>query len=78
LTIYGIVFLMLISFLGWPMPSYLLFGFLLLLFGWRARFYHPYTLADGEEIGKGRLCLGILALLILIASFIPVPISITY
>lgn len=67
--------LILLSFLGWPTPSYLLFGILLLIIGLRLRFYHPATLMDDANIGWVRLCLAALALLILVLSFTPVPIS---
>jgi hypothetical protein len=50
---------------------------LLLLIGARFRFYHPPTLLDEDKLGSGRLCVGLMALLILIASFIPIPISIS-
>ncbi len=69
--------LLLIGFWNWQSPSYLLFGVLLLLFGSRMRFYHPEPLQNGETLGVGRIVLGLAALLILIASFIPVPITIT-
>ncbi len=64
-----------ISFIGWPIPSYLVFGLLLFGFGLRFRFYHPPTLADEEGIGAGRTAIGVLAMIILILSFTPVPIS---
>ena len=64
-----------VSFLGWPVPSYLVFGLLLLGFGIRFHFYHPPTLADEEGIGTGRITIGLLAMIILIISFTPVPIS---
>jgi membrane-associated protease RseP (regulator of RpoE activity) len=69
--------LILVGFLGgpWYRPSYLLFSILLLIIGVRSRFYHPPTFQEEQKIGKGRLFLGILALLILVLSFIPVPIS---
>lgn len=67
--------LILISFLGWPTPSYLLFGLLLFILGVRVRFFHPATLLDEENLGPGRLLLGWIAALILILSFIVVPIS---
>lgn len=66
--------LILLSFAGWPIPSYLFFGCLLLFFGLRYRFYHPPTLYDEEQLGPGRVILGIVALLILIMSFTPVPV----
>jgi membrane-associated protease RseP (regulator of RpoE activity) len=77
LTILSVASLIILSFFGWPMPSYLLWGVLLLLIGARFRFYHPPTLLEEERLGSGRLFMGLVALLILIASFIPVPISIS-
>lgn len=71
----GTVALILLSFLGWPIPSYLAFGLILLVMGVRFRFYHPPTLFDDEPLGAGRVAVGIVALLILLVSFTPVPIS---
>ena len=68
--------LLLLSILDWPTPSYLLFGLLLLIIGLRLRFYHPPTLMEDEKLGSKRILVGLLALLILIVCFIPVPISI--
>ena len=76
-SIATVVALIIVSFLGWPTPSYLLFGLLLLIIGARLRFYHPPTLMDGEDLGGGRFFLGLLALLILIIAFTPVPVSIS-
>lgn len=75
-SIVMVLALIAVSFLGWPTPSYLLFGLLLLIIGLRARFYHPATLRDDVPLGTGRWLLGLLALLILILSFTPVPLSI--
>ena len=78
ITIVSISGLMLLSFLRWPPAlSYLLFGVLLLVIGVRVRFYHPPTLMDQDELGPGRIFVGLLALLILILSFTLIPISIT-
>ncbi|NWG12072.1 MAG: site-2 protease family protein [Acidobacteria bacterium] len=74
-SLYATVGLILISFLGWPVPSYLLFGILLLVLGSRFRFYHPATLNDDVRLGRGRLLLGAAALAILLVSFTPVPVS---
>ena len=74
LSIIATVILVLISFAGWPIPSYLLFAVLILIAGLRSRFYHPPTLYDGEGIGAGRRALGVVAMLILLVSFTPVPI----
>jgi hypothetical protein len=40
------------------------------------KFFHPAPMMEEEPLGLGRLILGIIALLILILSFTPVPISI--
>ena len=64
-----------ISFIGWPTPSYLLFALILLFIGWRTRFYHPAPLVDLGSLGPGRITLAVVALLVLILSFTPVPIS---
>jgi membrane-associated protease RseP (regulator of RpoE activity) len=73
-SIAAAIALMLISFIGWPIPSYLVFACLILFLGMRYHFYHPPTLYDDENIGTARLLLGLLAFLILIVSFTPVPI----
>ena len=75
LSIAGIMFLIFLTLWGWKTPSYLVFAVVLLIFGWRTGFYHPRTLYEEEPLGKGRMSVGYLALLILILSFIPVPIS---
>jgi membrane-associated protease RseP (regulator of RpoE activity) len=77
LSVAGTTALIAVSFLGWPIPSYLVFGLLLLAFGARFKFYHPVTLYDEEQIGPGRIFLGMMAYLILILTFTPVPISIS-
>ncbi len=77
LSVAGTVALIAVSFVGWPIPSYLVFGVLLLVFGLRMNFFHPSTLADEEELGPGRVFVGVLALIILILSFTPVPVSIS-
>lgn len=76
LSIVAALALMAVSFLGWP-PSYLFFAVLLLAFGYRSRFYHPSTLYDERSLGSGRVAVGVLALLILLVCFTPVPVSIT-
>jgi membrane-associated protease RseP (regulator of RpoE activity) len=76
LSIFTLGLLILLSFWGWPTPSYLVFGLLLLIICIRTRFYHPPTLFDEDELGPGRLFIGLLALFILILSFIIVPVTI--
>jgi len=76
LSILGAFALILVSFLGWPLPSYLLFGVLLLIVGYRSRFYHPPTFYDECSLGSGRIFVGILTLVILLICFTPVPISV--
>jgi membrane-associated protease RseP (regulator of RpoE activity) len=75
LSIAGLAFLTLLTLWGWRTPSYLFFALLLLIIGWRVRFYHPRPLFEEEPLGRGRIIVGLLALLILVISFIPVPIS---
>lgn len=58
------------------LPPYLLAILLLLIIGFRNRFYHPSTMREEEGPGVGRFILGLMALLILIVSFMPVPIKI--
>lgn len=76
ISIICVVGLIALSFWGWPTPSYLLFGAMLLIIGARFRFYHPPTLMDREELGQGRVSMGLIALIILVISFMPVPVSI--
>jgi membrane-associated protease RseP (regulator of RpoE activity) len=66
--------LMLLSLASWPLPSYLVFACLVLFLGLRYRFYHPPTLSESGDIGSGRVLLALVALLILVISFTPVPI----
>jgi len=54
--------------------SYLLFCLLLLVLGLKFRFYHPPTLLEDDRLGLPRLLLAFVALVILIVSFIPVPV----
>jgi len=75
LSFAAVAALIIVSFLGWPTPSYLLFGLMLLIIGWRLRFYHPAPLVNEGPLGTGRTILAFVALLILILSFTPVPIT---
>jgi len=75
LSFFTVFALIVVSFMGWPTPSYLLFGLVLLFIGWRLRFYHPAPLVDEGPLGSGRTILAFVALLILILSFTPVPIT---
>jgi membrane-associated protease RseP (regulator of RpoE activity) len=77
LSIVMAIALVLISFLGWPLPAYLLFGVILLVLGARFRFYHPPTVYEDEPIGAGRMWLSLLALAILVTSFTPTPFYLT-
>ena len=70
----AVIALVVISFQGWPTPSYLLFALILLIIGWRLRFYHPSPMVDDGPLGPGRTILAFVALGILILSFTPVPI----
>jgi membrane-associated protease RseP (regulator of RpoE activity) len=77
ISIAGAIALMLISFIGWPIPSYFAFACLILILGMRHSFYHPPTMYEAEPLGPGRTFLGAFAFLILIISFTPVPIYIS-
>jgi hypothetical protein len=55
----------------------LFFASLILAVGWRTRFFHPPTLEDEESLGRGRILLALIAALILLLSFTPVPVTIT-
>jgi membrane-associated protease RseP (regulator of RpoE activity) len=77
ISIISVILLILLSLLSLPIPAYLLFALLLLIIGLRLRFYHPPTLMEEEKLGSKRFCVGLLALLILIVCFTPVPISIS-
>jgi membrane-associated protease RseP (regulator of RpoE activity) len=76
ISVAAVIGLVIVSFWGWPTPSYLLFSLLLLIIGARLRFYHPPTLYDEGKLGSGRTVVAVIALIILILSFIPVPVSI--
>ena len=43
--------------------------------GARFKFYHPPTLFDEDELGRGRMALALAALLVLVVCFTPVPIT---
>jgi membrane-associated protease RseP (regulator of RpoE activity) len=77
-SIGALVFLILLSFVQWP-PSFslLFFSALLLVIGIKLRFFHPPTILEEETLGTRRILLGLIALLILILSFTPVPVTIT-
>jgi len=77
ISIVSTIALVLVSFVGWPLPAYLLFGVILLVLGARFRFYHPPTVYDSEQIGPARLWLSLMALLILVASFTLTPFYLT-
>ena len=77
ISIASVIALILVSFIGWP-PSItlLFFATLLLSIGAKLRFFHPPTLHENERLGPGRVFLGFIALLILILSFTPAPVTI--
>ena len=75
LSFAAVTALIAVSFLRWPTPSYLLFGLILLIIGWRLRFYHPAPLVDDGPLGPVRTILALVALLILVLSFTPTPIT---
>ncbi len=57
---------------SWPVLAYLLFGILLLVMKLR----HPPTIFDASLPGRKRLLLGLLAGIIFLVTFIPVPVQI--
>jgi membrane-associated protease RseP (regulator of RpoE activity) len=61
----------------YSIPPYLIIGTLLLIIGVRFRFYHPPPLQDEDKLGPVRLLVGLLALIILISSFMPIPFTFT-
>lgn len=75
ITLFSIAILIVSGILQWPTPSYLVFGVLLCVLGYRQRFYHPSTLRDWEKLSPGRTGLAFVALLILLVCFMPVPVS---
>jgi membrane-associated protease RseP (regulator of RpoE activity) len=75
ITLISIGALLLSGLLHWPTPSYLVFGILLLILGYRQKFFHPSTLHEWRNLSPGRLCLAFVAFIILAACFIPVPVT---
>ena len=63
--------LVLISLMSWPMLGYLLFALIIVILGFR----HPRPQIDLSQLGPGRWILAILGLLILLLTFIPIPIQ---
>ena len=78
ITLFSIALLVVLGLLQWPTPSYLVFGVLICFLGYRQRFHHPSTLRDWERLSSGRKGLAVLALIILIVSFMPVPVSFSF
>jgi len=64
--------LILLGIWSWPVLAYLLFGILLLVM----KLAHPPTLLDYYPLGRNRRILGILALIIFLLTFIPVPVQV--
>lgn len=60
-----------ISFLSWPMLGYLFFALVLLFMG----FHHPPAREEVTGVGKGRVLLALLGLLVFILTFIVVPVQ---
>lgn len=63
--------LALLSFYSWPMLGYLVFVLVLAFLGFR----HPRPTVESAQLGPMRLVVGILGLIILILTFIPVPVQ---
>ena len=60
-----------LGFLSWPILGYQVFALLLLFL----RFRHPAPYKDLPGLGPGRERLGLLALLIFILTFMPIPVE---
>jgi membrane-associated protease RseP (regulator of RpoE activity) len=63
--------LILLGLYSWRMPSYLVFAMILLVLGFR----HPRPYNDFIRPGKRRIAVAILALVIFILTFMPVPVQ---
>jgi membrane-associated protease RseP (regulator of RpoE activity) len=61
-----------VSFYSWPMLGYLLFALILLFL----RFRHPRPFVDLPMIGPGRAIVALVALVIFVLTFIPVPVRV--
>ena len=75
ITIVLLVLLVPFFYFVWSSLSYLVFCLMILILGFRSRFFHPHTLRDWEQLGTGRKIMAIAALLILFLSFTPIPIA---
>ena len=69
MTFAGLVGLALYS---WPMLIYLFFALILLLL----RFRHPRPFVDLPTIGPGRRIIAVMALLVFVLTFIPIPVQV--
>ncbi|MCK5352478.1 site-2 protease family protein, partial [bacterium] len=58
-----------ISFYSWPMLGYLLFALILIFIGFR----HPRPGAEFPRLGRGRVLLALIGLIIFVLTFMPVP-----
>lgn len=77
ISIFSLLVLIFTSLVHWRSSvPILFFAAMLLVIGVRLRFFHPPPIYQEEELGMGRVILAILALLILILSFTPVPVTI--
>ena len=59
-----------ISFYSWPMLGYLVFALLLLFIGFR----HPSPHMEIPRLGRGRLLIALIGLIIFVVTFMPVPV----
>ena len=66
------VALIAVSLSSWPMPAYLLFAMILLCLGFR----HPQPHSEFPSLDKGRLLLALAGLILLILTFIVVPVRV--
>lgn len=61
-----------ISLYSWPNFSYLVFGLVLLLIGFR----HPRPSTEYDRLGRGRVLVALIALVIFILTFMPIPVRV--
>ncbi|MEJ2144486.1 MAG: site-2 protease family protein [Acidobacteriota bacterium] len=64
--------LVLLSLLSWPMLGYLLFAVILLFL----RFRHPRPYNDAPQLGRARWILALVALVVFVVTFMPVPVRV--
>ena len=64
--------LVLISLYSWPNLGYLVFALVLLVIGFR----HPRPITEFGRVGRGRLLLALIGLIIFFLTFMPIPVRV--